>query len=49
MNRRLGEWDRFTALGVPRLKRINDKVIEEILAELLEKKRVVPPTIMTAE
>lgn len=32
MNWRLEERDRFTALGERRLKRITDKVIEEVLA-----------------
>lgn len=30
MNRRLEERDRFTAIGARRLKRITDKVIEEV-------------------
>lgn len=37
MNRRLGEWDRFTALGTRCLKRITDKVIEEVLAAVHRK------------
>lgn len=39
MNWRLGEWDRFTALGTRCLKRITDKVIEEVLAAVHRKEK----------
>lgn len=47
MNGRLEQRDRFTALGACCFKRITDKVIEEVLAAALGKKKVAQPTNMT--
>lgn len=47
MNGRLEERDRFTALGERCCKRITDKVIEEVLAAALRKKKVARTPNMT--
>lgn len=49
MNRRLEERDRFTAIGARRLKRITDKVIEEVFGGgggKEKKKKVAQPRRM---